>query len=313
MRLTSERIVLPEGCSWGFHSNAFADYPFNWHCHREYELTLTLNARGERYVGDSIAPFDPEDLVLIGSNLPHSWKVEKRIDASRPVKTFVLWFTPDWMETLSTGFVEFDSLGTLFRRAERGLLFSHETRRIASKMVRNLDGMQPRRRFIAMLDILAVLLEDDPQPLASASYGGRVTPPRGQRKLDRVLAYIHRHYTRPLSIDEVSQRFGMSQSTFFRFFRRHMAQNFSDYVASLRIGRACALLLERDDPIYRVAERSGYQNLSHFYRQFRSHRRLSPAEFRKRFNSDNAGHPTERCAVDPPRPRQAVPIPEDSR
>ena len=56
--------------------------PFQWHHHPEFELTLTLNSRGQRFIGDHIGDYDDGDLVLVGPNLPHTWVSREKIDAA---------------------------------------------------------------------------------------------------------------------------------------------------------------------------------------------------------------------------------------
>ena len=51
-----------------------SSYHAMWHFHPEYQLTLVLESRGHRMVGDNITPLRPGDLVLVGSNLPHVWQ-----------------------------------------------------------------------------------------------------------------------------------------------------------------------------------------------------------------------------------------------
>ena len=80
-----EKVTVPEGASWAMLNRRLDDgIPFQWHYHPEFELTLTLNSRGQRYIGDSIATYDDGDLVLLGPNLPHTWCSTERIDAARP-------------------------------------------------------------------------------------------------------------------------------------------------------------------------------------------------------------------------------------
>ena len=51
-----------------------SDFDFPLHYHEEYELNLILNAKGaRRIVGDNTEEIDDLELVLVGSNLQHSW------------------------------------------------------------------------------------------------------------------------------------------------------------------------------------------------------------------------------------------------
>ncbi|WP_212744130.1 hypothetical protein [Ramlibacter sp. 2FC] len=64
---------MPTDRSWLLFDRQLPDFPFNWHYHPEFELTLTLNSEGMRFVGDHIESYGDGDLVLVGPNLPHAW------------------------------------------------------------------------------------------------------------------------------------------------------------------------------------------------------------------------------------------------
>ena len=88
MNALLESLLVPEGASWTyFHRQLEESIPLIWHYHLEFELTLTVNSLGQRYVGDSIESYGDGDLVLLGSNLPHTWMSQ---DTSAPAG----WTTP---------------------------------------------------------------------------------------------------------------------------------------------------------------------------------------------------------------------------
>lgn len=48
-------------------------FPAPWHYHAHYEFVLVTKSTGRRMVGDHIGYFGEEDLVFMGSLLPHVW------------------------------------------------------------------------------------------------------------------------------------------------------------------------------------------------------------------------------------------------
>jgi len=56
-----------------------------------------------------------------------------------------------------------------------------------------------------------------------------------------------------------------------------------NYINARRIDRACILLRETDLPVIEICHRVGFENLSHFNRQFRKLRGVTPTAFRRGF------------------------------
>ena len=73
MKALYEHISTGGQASFAFRTFSIRQFPFKWHFHPEYELTLIPTGRGKRFVGDHIDDFASGDLVLLGPNLPHTW------------------------------------------------------------------------------------------------------------------------------------------------------------------------------------------------------------------------------------------------
>lgn len=256
--------------------------PFEWHHHPEFELTLTLNSAGQRFVGDHVGRYGDGDLVLLGPNLPHTWFSEGKLREGEPHVALVAWLGPDWLGRLGASFVELSAVDELLARAGRGLRFSPDAAAEARPRLEALHAMAPAERLLALLGTLERLSADaGAVPLASAAPGERAG--EGRERIDRVLTRLHQGYAGPVSLPALAEVAALSPSGLHRLFRRHAGMPVSAYVARLRIGDACARLSGTDQPIAHVAEAVGYASLANFNRQFRTLKAMTPREYRRLF------------------------------
>ena len=94
-----------------------------------------------------------------------------------------------------------------------------------------------------------------------------------------------------LTLAEVSERAGMSESQFSRNIRRATGNTFTDFVNRLRVARACQLLMETDAYIANVCYESGFNNVANFNRRFLQLKGMTPKEFRRQIDARfGAGH-----------------------
>jgi AraC-like DNA-binding protein len=62
-----------------------------------------------------------------------------------------------------------------------------------------------------------------------------------------------------------------------------MGQTVFEYLNQIRVDFGCKLLMDPDLSIMEVCLDSGFNNLSHFNKQFRKLTGVTPSEYRKRF------------------------------
>ena len=98
-----------------------------------------------------------------------------------------------------------------------------------------------------------------------------------------MLDHLHGHYRERISVGDLADVAALSVSGFHRLFRRHTQLTVTDYVTQLRVGQACALLVNSERPIAHIADDVGYANLANFNRQFRALKGVTPREFRRSF------------------------------
>lgn len=284
MKPLFEKVMPPDGASWAWLDRRLDDaIPFQWHHHPEFELTLTLNSIGQRFIGDHIGDYGDGDLVLIGPNLPHTWASRDKLDAARPHVARVMWFHPDWAAGLTDLLAELRSVADLLVRAQRGLSFSEPAAQAVRPQIDVLFARPPADRLAVLIDILRRLAEDDTAaPLASPT--AAVPHNSADRaRIDRVLDVIHSRYMEPLTIDELADVAALSPSGLHRMFVRHVRSPVSAYVTRLRLGEACALLSGTERPIAHVASDVGYESLANFNRQFKAAKQMTPRQYRARF------------------------------
>lgn len=332
MKPQYERVTIPDGCSVRVYHRQLAQIPFEWHHHPEYELTLTLNSRGRRFVGDHRAEYDGDDLVLVPPDMPHTWASIEPIDPREPQVAIVVWFSGDWVRRVADCCPEYSALRTLLRRAAPGLRFASDATALMRERIAALLDESPRARLGAVLDVLAYLSDwsgAEATPLASPAVyrqgGQRAKPtaanapqmaqegravsggtptlaaaPGGSaseaERLNRVLDLLDRRFHEPLRIAELCDVANLSERSLHRYFVRHVGESVGRYLIRLRIGYAARQLTDTGWPIALIATKAGFASLANFNRQFLASHGVTPSAYRQFFDAQGRT-PTEAGAA----------------
>ncbi|OCT15403.1 hypothetical protein A8709_15085 [Paenibacillus pectinilyticus] len=111
------------------------------------------------------------------------------------------------------------------------------------------------------------------QPLISQKHKAAV---------DFMLGYIHEHYAKDITMDELAGQLFISKNYLNQLFKKVTGETFMNYVIRVRLEKAKALLLEGNLLIYEVAEQVGYQNVPYFSTLFKKYCGINPSDLLKK-------------------------------
>ena len=95
-----------------------------------------------------------------------------------------------------------------------------------------------------------------------------------------VVRYIDRHYTEELTLELLTEQFGVSLSYLCHCFKRETGQSFTKYLTQRRLTRACELLARSDLTVTEIGEQMGYTDYCYFTKVFKKHIGISPSKYR---------------------------------
>ena len=94
-------------------------------------------------------------------------------------------------------------------------------------------------------------------------------------------SYMEHHYSEPLSLLELGNRYGMSGKYFAHIFKRYTGISPIEYLIACRMDTARKLLQSTSFSVKEISCRVGYEDALYFSRHFKSRFGLSPSEWRE--------------------------------
>ena len=279
MKPSYETVLTPAEQSWLLRHFDQPQVVFDWHVHDELELVLIHEGHGQYFVGDSINVFGPDEFVLFGAQLPHTFKSDPGIQR---VLQSVIQFKSDFLGSNLLQQPEFYKLRKMLQRSASGIRFKQELAQSLRSRIQMIDQLAPGHRTVELLSILITLAEST-SPTLSQSDSFPSSSSKTKGRLQRVVAYIEANLAEEVTLDRVAAVAQMSPTAFSRFFHQEMATTLTDYVNDMRIAAAKGLLREMDSSIALIANQVGYNNISNFNRQFKARSHMSPRQYVSQF------------------------------
>lgn len=254
-----------------------ASKPF-WHFHPEYEIVYISHGRGKRHIANHISFYEQGDLIMLGPNLPHLSFTEELSESHTEI---VVQMRPDFLGRDFWALPEIAEIRALFERAEHGIVFYGATKEWVGGQLNAMVDMGPLDRLLALLGVLQGLARTSEfQPLSVEGFALPVDAQHYER-IERVFEYATRNFQQEVTLEEAARQVNLTVPAFCRFFKKLTGKTFIQFVNEIRISHACDLLAHGPMGIAQVSYESGFNNLSHFNKQFRQITGVTPKEYRR--------------------------------
>ena len=280
MKTLIEKWIIPQEHSFNVRHYDLANNPNGvvMRMHDEFEISILPSANGKRFIGNTIESFTGGDIFLIGPKVPHAVQFDK----DTPHKVITIHFLYD---SLGQGFFDLpenSAIADLLRDAKLGVAFDHQQVMYFYEIIQQLERVRGFERLMAFLRLLDELSHAHDRKVLSSRGFVRKAVPKDYEVVNKVYEYIiSRFQDHDISLDDISGYANMSPNTFCRFFKKHFHKNFTKFLNEVRIGHACKLLQETDKNVSEIAFASGYNQITHFNRQFKQIIGYSPKAYRK--------------------------------
>jgi len=269
-----EEILSEPGTSIVVTRKLVEKFPFSWHKHAAFELTLIELSSGTRLVGDDVSPYHSGELTLLGPMLPHTW-VSHETDEENQA-TMVHFEQPAvavWPEA--------EVLEPLLSAASRGLAFGGPGLESVTEAVRDLPHRLPLLKLTSLMEVLVGLAtRSDITTSTLSSSDVQTTHEPIDPQMARALQYVAEGYSGEISQEYIANLVGLDPATFSRRFRRTAGRTFTRHVQETRVAEAARRLSDSADSITMVAFESGFGNLASFNRVFLRLKGQTPSEYR---------------------------------
>lgn len=246
------------------------------HCHQDIELIYLIERQASVDAEESYT-LKANDIAVINSNVEHSIRAEVRTTAFRLLIPYRL-------------ICRMTSEEVAFFQCNSSLYISNnysEIRKLTEMLLLNYLNMDSRN----LSELVSIIFRIIHELFGNFSVDPNKIPlylkKADNDKIDRIIRYIQLHYFEPLSLAEVSEYFGISETYLSRYFKKHTGENFISYINDIRTDNAAFELASSQKSITNIAVDNGFSTPSVLNRYFRKKYGLTPSDFRKKTRKEN--------------------------
>ncbi len=255
--------------------------PF-WHIHPEYELVYIHSGSTERHIGSNVSRYKDGDLMLIGSNIPHSNLGNRDKNDNREI---VIQLSDDFIQQRIIPFPEFKSITHLFERSKQGISFGAAVKKSIGELLLEMDKLPAFDKLLVLLQVLQKMAKTKDYVLLNADSAILEVQSNDYARVNLINCFVADNFHRNIQLAELGELTGLTVTSFSRFFKKVTGKTFISFLNEYRIQKSCTFLADKNTSIAEVMALAGFFEAAHFARIFKRYTSYSPRDYRKRIRN----------------------------
>lgn len=249
------------------------------HQHEEIQLSYVVSGKGTFIIGDTIRDFQPNDVLLFGSNVPHVLKSD--LENEEDSYMISLFFTNDSFGEHFFLLPKLQNVQQLLKDSGFGIKFQ-ENQPILKPYFEAVIHEKMIKRFASFFEILSILTQSDYETVSSFINTKNYTDDEGKR-MSAVFEFVMNHFDQKIVLEDISTIANMTPNAFCKYFKQRTNKTFFKFLTEVRIENACKFLTNQSQlSITDIAYACGFFNVSNFNRKFKEIKGITPTKFRKK-------------------------------
>lgn len=237
------------------------NHVFPMHMHRCYEFVLMVSGEMNMRIEKQEYLLREGDLVLIKPNRLHSYDSPRGSGG----KCIICVFSQDLIAAVSDSLTKYQLASPLI----------HHVSSFYREMFKGMNESQDIATIKGFLYTICGLFYRD----LNVSIEDDVT--KDTLLLRDIFIYLEGHMAEPCTLKSMAAELGYHPTYISRYFSKIVGIPFYEYVQSVKIDRACYLLMNTKDSVLSIAISCGFTTLSSFNRTFRIVKGMTPREYRQ--------------------------------
>ncbi len=256
-----------------------------WHWHRDFKIIEA--AEGSLIIKSSRNTINlgPGDLCFVNSSVFHSIAPVDESDPDAVINIYQ--FLPEFISGKAGNSFDLEYVAPVVERRDQDILYLSAGNAAAMGITDSLlniryeyegSGFGREFKIKHQIDVMFLMIFET---VLSRRKQDHVVNDIMEDRMQTMISFIQKNYQNPIKLSDIAASAMVSERECFRCFQNTIGITPARFLQHYRVRMAARRLLETDDSIQIISEKTGFSDISYFGRVFKEQMHVTPRQFRK--------------------------------